>query len=64
MRVRGNKDDVYFGRATKTASGLQKKDLVLNKRNKVVSKRQHENGKANAERLKKHRFRKNAEQSV
>ena len=56
MRVRGNKADVFNGLASKTATGLTKADLVLNKRNKVVSKKQHERGKLNSERLKKHQF--------
>ena len=58
MRVRGNKEDVWYGRATKTASGLQKQDLVMNRRNKVVSKKQRERGKKNQERLRKHQFKK------
>ena len=58
MRARGTKHDVFHGVALKTASGLTKKDLVLNKRRKVVSRKQHERGKQNAERLKKHQFKK------
>ena len=58
MRVRGNKREVWKGSAMKTASGLTKSDLVLNKRNKVVSKKQHERGKQNSERLRKHQFKK------
>ncbi len=58
MRVRGDKNDVFHGRAMKTASGLTKSDLVLNKRKKVVSKKQHERGKKNADRLRKHQFKK------
>lgn len=40
----GDKRAVYEGRALKTASGLTRADLMLNKRGKVVSVKQHEAG--------------------
>lgn len=36
--------DVWEGRAHQTAGGLKKPDLMLNKKNKVVSRRKHELG--------------------
>ena len=41
----GSKLQVWRGTADKTSGGLTKKDLVLNKRGKVVSKKQSEAGK-------------------
>ena len=55
-KVRGSKSDVFHGIAQRTASGLTAGDLIKNSRGKVVSKKQHEAGKRNVERLKKHRF--------
>ena len=40
VAARGSKQDVWAGRAHKTAGGLTKADLILNKRGKPVSERQ------------------------
>ena len=40
IAARGSKQDVWAGRAHKTAGGLTKADLVLNKKGKPVSKKQ------------------------
>jgi len=42
----GNKLQVWNGTAEKTSGGLTKKDLVKNKRGKVVSKKKQAAGKA------------------
>ncbi len=42
----GSKDDVFNGLAAKTKGGLTKDDLVLNKKNKVVSKKMQANAMA------------------
>ena len=39
------KRQVWEGEKKKTSSGLTKKDLMLNKDGKVVSKKQHKKGK-------------------
>ena len=44
--------------ALKTAGALTKDDLMVNKKGRVVSRKQHENGKKNADRLVKHQFKK------
>jgi hypothetical protein len=41
----GSKRDVYNGTAEKTKGGLRKKDLVKNKRGRVVSIKKSEAGK-------------------
>lgn len=41
----GKKWEVYYGIAKHTAGGLTKKDLMVNKRGKVVSRLQHKAGK-------------------
>ncbi len=41
----GNKLAVFRGKADRTAGGLTKKDLMVNKRGKVVSRKAHEAGK-------------------
>ena len=40
----GTKDEVWAGTAQQTAGKLTREDLMLNAKNKVVSKRQHANG--------------------
>lgn len=55
-KIRGSKSEVFNGHALKTASGLTKNELIKNKRGKIVSRKQHEAGKKNIERLKQHRF--------
>ena len=50
---------MYHKKALQTAGGLTKKDLILNKSGKVVSKRQSLAGKRRgADALKKYRFKK------
>jgi len=53
IKARGSKADVYHGRAKKTAGGLCKSDLIVNKRGKVVSKKQSENGKKRIHHLRR-----------
>lgn len=51
----GTKEQVYFGEAEKTSGGLKKEDLIINKQNKIISKKKSEYGqKFAAERLKKY----------
>ena len=45
VKARGSKKDVWHGYARRTAGGLTKDDLVLNKRGKPVSKKQSEAAK-------------------
>jgi hypothetical protein len=49
--VVGSKAQVYHGTADKTAGGLNKDDLMMNKRGRIVSKKQHESGKEAVKRL-------------
>jgi len=42
--VIGTKRDVYYGHASATPGGLTQGDLMLNKRGKVVSRKQHQHG--------------------
>ena len=59
MKTRGSKHDVYHSRAWKTAGGLTKDKLIVNKYGKVVSRKQSEAGKKRGtEALKKWRFEK------
>lgn len=44
----GNKDEVFDGEAIQTKGGLTKRDLIINSRGFVVSKRQQENGRKNS----------------
>ena len=45
VRVRGSKRQVWNGSRQKTMSGLTKADYTRNKNGKLVSRRQHANGK-------------------
>ena len=59
IKRKGTKHEVYHKKALQTAGGLTKKDLILNKSGKVVSKRQSLAGKRRgADALKKYRFKK------
>jgi hypothetical protein len=61
----GTKEQVYFGEAEKTSGGLTKDDLILNKQNKVISKKKSEYGKQfAAERLKQYQANKKANVNV
>ena len=48
----GTKDEVFKGEAIMTTGKLTKDDLVVNKYNKVVSKKAHARGKALHESIK------------
>ena len=48
----GTKREVYENIADKTSGGLYKCDLCVNKRGKIVSKKQMENGKLRIKNLK------------
>lgn len=48
----GSKIQVYNGSAERTKGGLTKNDLLRNKRGKIVSKAQYENGLRAAANLK------------
>ena len=41
----GSKAQVWHGTALKTAGGLQKSDLMMNKHDRIVSKKKHSAGK-------------------
>jgi hypothetical protein len=43
----GSKYLVFSGKALRTSGGLYKKDLMMNKRGRIVSKKKHELGKKN-----------------
>ena len=45
LKAIGSRMDVFYGHAIQTAGGLTKKDLILNARGRVVSKRMSENAK-------------------
>ena len=45
MPTVGTKAQVYHGAADRTSGGLKKKDLMKNKRGRIVSKKQHAAGK-------------------
>jgi hypothetical protein len=45
MKKKGNKQEVYEGKALCTAGGLKKEDLCLNKKGSIVSKKRSEQGK-------------------
>ena len=53
MITSGSKRQVFNGTAKHTAGGLTKKDLVLNKRGRIVSKKQMAAGKKAITRLRK-----------
>ena len=46
VKARGSKEDVWHGRARRTAGGLTRDDLVMSGRGKVCSKKQQARGKA------------------
>lgn len=51
-KKKGNKQEVFDGLALCTAGGLKKEDLMLNAKNKIVSKKRSEQGKKQIEHLK------------
>ena len=60
LQMIGTKKQVWYSDSNEmhTAGGLYKKDLCLNRRNKVVSKRRSELSKANVSRLRAFQFQK------
>jgi hypothetical protein len=52
IKTRGNRQEVWNGRAIKTPGGLKKEDLILNKRGKLVSKKMSESAKLRYPKLK------------
>lgn len=53
MKNIGSKREVFSGTAKQTAGGLEKDDLMRNKRGAIVSKAQHKHGLRNASNLLK-----------
>lgn len=51
----GTYQEVFDGTKERTKGGLKKDDLVMNKRNKVVSKKRHAIGLKRVDVLSKHR---------
>jgi len=51
----GSRASVFHGTAFKTAGGLQKKDLLMNKNGRIVSLKKHKTAK-NEKRLEKHGY--------
>ena len=56
MPAVGSKLEVFRGKAKHTAGGLTRKDLMLNKHHRIVSKKQHAAGKKALTRLRKAGF--------
>lgn len=52
----GSKAEVFHGKASRTSGGLTRKDLVLNKRGRIVSRKQQAAGKKAFSRLVKAGF--------
>jgi hypothetical protein len=51
-RIIGSKAEVWHGSKLKTRSGLRKKDLMLTKRGRIVSRKKHAAGKQAIKRLR------------
>ena len=51
----GSRASVFHSTAFKTAGGLQKKDLIMNKNGRIVSLKKHKTAK-NEKRLEKHGY--------
>lgn len=51
-RIIGSKAEVWHGSKLKTRSGLKKKDLMMTKRGRIVSKKKHAAGKKALKHLK------------
>ena len=56
MQTIGSKAQVFHGTAHHTVGGLTRKDLMQNKRGKIMSKKQHAAGKKAITRLRKAGF--------
>lgn len=55
VRTIGSRREVFNGTAKRTSGGLEKKDLLKNKHNRIVSRRKHNTAKKE-KRLLKHGF--------
>ena len=64
MVVYGTRQEVWAGEADKTRGGLSKEDLMLNKRNKLVSKKRSALAQNNVERLREYQYKKRDGKSV
>lgn len=53
IKNKGSKEEVYNGLAKCTAGGLELKDLIINDKGKIISKKKHELGKKNQNAFKK-----------
>ncbi len=51
----GSRAEVYHGTAFKTAGGLEKKDIMMNKNGRIVSVKKHKTAKKE-KRLEKHGY--------
>jgi hypothetical protein len=51
MKTFGSKAQVYHGTCKKTAGGLKKSDLMMTKKGRIVSRKQHAAGKKAIKRL-------------
>lgn len=51
IKIKGSKEEVYAGLASKTGGGLKAEDLMQNEKGKIVSKKKHELGKQHIQRL-------------
>ena len=58
MKKTGTRQEVWLGKARATVSGLTKDKLMLNKRNKLVSRARSEASKKNVSRLAPYMFKK------
>ena len=64
MKRTGTRQEVWENEAHHTRGGLQKKDLILNKRGKVVSKARSVLAQQNVKRLKQYQYKKKDAQQV
>jgi hypothetical protein len=53
MQTTGTRAQVWHGTAKKTSGGLTKKNLMMNKHGRIVSRRKHAVGKKSIKRLEK-----------
>lgn len=56
IKKKGSKQEVWEGKAVKTAGGLEKKDLMLNKKGKVVSLKMSEKGQRQIKKNRENNF--------
>ncbi len=55
IKLIGSRAEVYHGSAFKTAGGLQKKDIMMNKNGRIVSVKKHNTAKKE-KRLEQHGY--------